>query len=58
MKTGIQEIGKDEALETSVGVVREAFRTVAEDLGLTRERTPTHPSFITAEMLDESRQKG
>lgn len=32
-------------------VIRQAFRTVADEFGLTPENCPTHPSFMTAERL-------
>ena len=55
---GIREIGKDESLDTSVEVIRKSYRTVAEELNLTPENAPTHPSFITLDQLEELRQKG
>jgi diamine N-acetyltransferase len=58
MNTGIREISKNESLESSAEVIRAAFRTVAEEFGLTKENCPTHPSFITTEKLVEARSKG
>ena len=55
---GVREIEKDEALDTSVEIVRRSFRTVAEELNLTPDNAPTHPSFITLEQLEELRKKG
>ena len=55
---GIRTIESGESLDTSVDVIRESFRTVAEELNLTAENTPTHPSFITLEQLEELHQKG
>ena len=51
----IREISAEEGLEDSVRVIRDSFRTVADEFGLTRENCPTHPSFITAEQLDDLR---
>ena len=48
----------DEALDTSVEVIRQSFRTVAEELNLTPENAPTHPSFVTLDQLEELRKKG
>ena len=47
MTDGIREIGIDESLDVSVEIIKKAFRTVAEELSLTTENAPTHPSFIT-----------
>ena len=55
---GIREIGIDESLDASAEVIRKSFRTVAEELNLTTENTPTHPSFITIGQLVELRRKG
>ena len=54
----IREIGMDESLDTSVEVIRKSFGTVAEELSLTTEIAPTHPSFITIAQLEELRWKG
>jgi diamine N-acetyltransferase len=58
MLDDIREIGKDEPLDVSVEIIRKSFRTVAEELGLTTENAPTHPSFITLEQLEGLRRKG
>jgi ribosomal protein S18 acetylase RimI-like enzyme len=58
MTDGIREIGIDESLDGSAEVIRKSFRTVAEELSLTAENAPTHPSFITLEQLVELRRKG
>jgi GNAT superfamily N-acetyltransferase len=54
----IREIDKDESLDTSLSVIKNSFRTVAEELNLTPENAPTHPSLITLDQLEELRQKG
>ena len=58
MTDGIREIGIDESLDASVEIIKKAFRTVAEELSLTTENAPTHPSFITIGQLVELRRKG
>ncbi|MBN2074402.1 MAG: GNAT family N-acetyltransferase [Dehalococcoidales bacterium] len=58
MTDGIREIGIDESLDASVEIIKKAFRTVAEELSLTTENAPTHPSFVTLEQLEELWQKG
>ena len=55
---GIKEIKEQESLNTSVEIIRKSFRNVAEELNLTPENTPTHPSFITLDQLEELRKKG
>ena len=54
----IRAIESGEPLDTSVEVIRKSFGTVAEDLNLTPENTPTYPSFITLEQLEELCQEG
>ncbi|MDR2615488.1 MAG: hypothetical protein LBC28_02805, partial [Oscillospiraceae bacterium] len=38
-------------LDEYAELIRRSFATVASDLGLTRENSPTHTSFITDEKL-------
>ncbi|HOT45478.1 MAG TPA: GNAT family N-acetyltransferase [Spirochaetota bacterium] len=54
----IKEIISDKELSDSVEVIRESFRTVAEEFNLTPRNCPTHPSFITRAALAELRTKG
>jgi ribosomal protein S18 acetylase RimI-like enzyme len=54
----IMEINGESELRNSAHVVRNAFKTVALELNLTRENSPTHPSFITTGRLREDRNKG
>lgn len=54
----IREIGSEHELRDSARVIRNAFRTVALDFNLTRENSPTHPSFITIGRLREDRDRG
>lgn len=57
-KQVINEIGNDQALMESVRVIRNSFRTVALEFGLTIENCPTHPSFVTIQQLQELKEKG
>ena len=38
-------------ISRGAAVIRDSFRSVAEELGLTRENIPNHPSFMTPEEL-------
>jgi len=53
----IREITEESELEQSIPVIREAFRTVAQEFGLTQESAPTHPFFSTGEQLVELHKK-
>ncbi|HEY94741.1 MAG TPA: GNAT family N-acetyltransferase [Dehalococcoidia bacterium] len=55
---GIRIIESGETLDASVEIIRRSFHTVAEELNLTAENAPTHPSFITLDQLEELRQRG
>ncbi|UCD08661.1 MAG: GNAT family N-acetyltransferase [Dehalococcoidales bacterium] len=55
---GIRFIESGEPLNTSVEIIRKSFGTVAEELNLTPENAPTHPSFITLDQLEELLKKG
>lgn len=54
----ITEVSNDNELNNSIRVIRNSFRTVAEEYGLTIENCPTHPSFVTIQQLNELRTKG
>ena len=54
----IREVSGENELRNSARVVRNAFRTVALEFNLTRENSPTHPSFMTTGRLREDRDKG
>jgi ribosomal protein S18 acetylase RimI-like enzyme len=47
----IREITSEAEIQTSLHIIRESFKTVAEELHLTQENAPTHPSFITLDSL-------
>ena len=57
MKQTIREI-TDNELSRSARVIRDSFRTVAAEFGLTRENSPTHPSFTTVRQLRKLKDKG
>ena len=54
----IRRLSTETELVRSVPVIRESFRTVAEDLGLTAANCPSHPSFMTERKLMEESAKG
>jgi len=56
--TVIRELVTTEKLFTSVQVIRDSFKTVADDFGLTKENCPTHPSFITTDQLNYLQSRG
>jgi len=57
VKQTIREI-TDNELSRSARVIRDSFRTVAAEFGLTRENSPTHPSFTTVRQLRKLKDKG
>ncbi len=57
-KSAIKNITTQARFENSVEIIREAFATVANEFGLTRNNCPTHPSFITHDNLLTLKQKG
>jgi len=54
----IRKIAGDSELRNSARIVRNAFRTVALEFGLTRINCPAHPSFLTIEHLRGLKEKG
>ena len=52
------EVLEEPLLAACVPVVRAAFQTVADDLGLTEQSAPTNPAFMTLERLREARGRG
>jgi N-acetylglutamate synthase-like GNAT family acetyltransferase len=45
-------------LENNAAIIRQAFGTVADELGLTVENCPRFPAFATPENLEELRARG
>jgi len=54
----IWELKTPEQLVTSIQVIRDSFKTVAAEFGLTEQNCPTHPSFITPDRLNDLKSKG
>ena len=57
LERSIIEITHD-ALDVSVDIIRRAFGTVADEIGITLENCPAFPAFITVEKLEEMRERG
>jgi len=51
----IREITDPAEFAASAKVIRNSFKTVAEEFGLTRDNTPTHPAFLTVRWLREKK---
>ena len=45
-------------LQPSVILIRRAFGTVAEEMGITEQNAPLYTAFITKERLEDTRRKG
>ncbi len=54
----ITKIGLNEEKDGIVKVIRSSFATVAEELKLTKENSPTNPAFISYDSISESLNKG
>jgi ribosomal protein S18 acetylase RimI-like enzyme len=52
------EIQDDALLAACVPVIRAAFKTVADEMGLSEATAPTNPAFMTLERMREARQRG
>ena len=57
MPETIKQIKTQEQLDESLEVIRKSFRTVAEEMNVTREKTPDHPAFYTMERMKELYKK-
>lgn len=55
--TDIRDVTGEPA-EPNAALVRRAFQTVADELGLTQERDPKFMAFMPAEQLEEMRERG
>ena len=53
MAVEIRDIISPAEIRGSLQVIRDSFRTVAEELGLTERNCPAHASFITLDKLNE-----
>jgi ribosomal protein S18 acetylase RimI-like enzyme len=54
----IKEMIVDKDIECCAEVIREAFKTVADEFGLTKSSAPTNPAFITFDRLKQSIAQG
>ncbi|OGO21635.1 MAG: hypothetical protein A2Z28_08085 [Chloroflexi bacterium RBG_16_51_9] len=54
----IREITDPAEFAVSARVIRNSFKTVARELGFTRETFPNHPSFFTVARLKEMKSRG
>lgn len=54
----IKEITAENQFYASVDIIRQSFKTVADEFNLTQHNCPTHPSFITYEALLNLNKKG
>ena len=57
MKVFISEVKASDLLRC-LDVIRQSFKTVADDFGLTYENCPGHTSFITPDVLDAQMNRG
>lgn len=57
-KPVIREITDPSEYARSVRVIRNSFRTVADEFSLTRENAPAHPSFFTLSRLNQMINRG
>lgn len=58
MSIEFRKITNDSRLEKSAEVIRDSFKTVADDFNITREKAPTNPAFIEPGDLIKMREKG
>ncbi|MBI2851059.1 MAG: GNAT family N-acetyltransferase [Chloroflexi bacterium] len=56
-ETTIREITDPTEFAASARVIRNSFKTVAEEFGLTRESAPTHASFLTVRQLRQLKNR-
>ena len=54
----IRQIASDDELRASAQVIRDSYRTVADDLGITSERWPGYAVFISDEELLSTAEAG
>lgn len=48
----------DDEFDDCVNVIRNSFKTVAEEFNITRQSAPTNPAFIDSEVLVKMKEKG
>ncbi|NIM07217.1 MAG: GNAT family N-acetyltransferase, partial [Armatimonadetes bacterium] len=49
--TVIREVKSEHDLSEAARVIRDSFRTAADEFGFTEQNWPTHPAFITEERV-------
>ncbi len=49
---------KEKDIALLAGLIRDSFKEVADRFNLSRENTPTHPSFCTDEWVESAMEKG
>jgi ribosomal protein S18 acetylase RimI-like enzyme len=54
----INEIRDENNIKQCTQVIRKAFKTVADEFGLTEHNAPTNPAFITYDRLGQSLMRG
>ena len=54
----IRQITSDHELRATAQLIRDSFRTVADDLGITQERWPSYVAFISDEELLRTARDG
>ena len=57
MELVIRRLITPEELETFIPVIRNSFKTVADQLGLTESNSPTNPAFTTSEKMNDLYEK-
>ena len=58
MRMDFREVSSDIEMEKCAAVIRDAFKTVAEDLKITKESAPTNPAFLEKDSLIRMKEKG
>lgn len=54
----IKPLTSDEEMFLTVQIIRNAFKTVADEMGLTPENAPTNPAFIKIDQMNQLTEKG
>jgi diamine N-acetyltransferase len=57
-RVAIKKINNRDEITTSTQIIRDSFRTIALQFGLTRQNCPTHPSFMTVSQLIALKERG
>jgi ribosomal protein S18 acetylase RimI-like enzyme len=57
-KIRIKEIDDSDGIKASAEVIRDSFRTVAQQFNLTQQNCHSHPSFVTESQLNAMKRRG